>query len=125
VCGIYDLATMPIYTAAKHALTGLTRSYGKLLPEEHIVLSAVAPNVVRTGIDSNPEFFHQLETKNILTPMAGLMEAFNEIINASTSGEVFECGPRGGWTKRLGMTYLDPESEESCRLLEKVAYGFH
>ncbi|KAH7095596.1 hypothetical protein FB567DRAFT_556740 [Paraphoma chrysanthemicola] len=125
VCGIYDLATMPIYTAAKHALTGLTRSYGKLLPEEHITLNAIAPNVVRTAIGSHTEFFEQLEARNILTPMKGLMEAFSEVIDASTSGEVFECGPRGGWAKRPGMTYLDSESEESCGMLEKVAYGFH
>jgi NAD(P)-dependent dehydrogenase (short-subunit alcohol dehydrogenase family) len=53
VCGFYCVPSLPIYTAAKHALIGLTRSYGAFLPCEGITLSAVAPNVVRTSISSD------------------------------------------------------------------------
>ncbi|OAL48226.1 NAD(P)-binding protein, partial [Pyrenochaeta sp. DS3sAY3a] len=105
ICGIYCVPSLPIYTAAKHALVGLTRSYGALLREEGITVNAVAPNVVRTSISSD-NFYQALETEGLLTPMEGLMSAFDEIITRAGSGEVYECGPKNSWTKRLGVEYL-------------------
>ena len=35
------LATLPIYTAAKHGINGFVRSFGKYLPEEQITINAV------------------------------------------------------------------------------------
>jgi NAD(P)-dependent dehydrogenase (short-subunit alcohol dehydrogenase family) len=124
VCGFYCVPSLPIYTAAKHALIGLTRSYGKLLPEQRIALSAVAPNVVRTGISSDA-FYSQLEEQGLLTPMEGVMDAFNEIVDTSTSGEVFECGPNGKWVKRPEAEYLDAKSRKCCELLLDRARSLH
>ncbi|KAF2030803.1 NAD(P)-binding protein [Setomelanomma holmii] len=124
VCVFYCVPSLPIYTAAKHALIGLTRSYGKLLPDHGITLCAVAPNVVRTSISSSV-FYGQMEAQGILTPMEGVMDAFTDIIESSASGEVYECGPKNRWTKRPGTTYLDVESEKCCELLLARAEVLH
>ena len=124
VCGLYCVPGLPIYTAAKHALVGLTRSYGKLLVEEGITLNAIAPNVVQTSI-SSPAFYEKLAKENLLTPMDGLMDAFKTVLDTNCSGEVFECGPAGGWTKREATEYLDKGSEEVCKLLNVRARTLH
>jgi hypothetical protein len=59
-----------------------------------------------------------LEEKNLLTPMKGLIEAFETLLGDSdTSGEIFEIPPSGKYTIRKAPEYLDAESEEVCKLL--------
>ena len=53
------------------------------------------------------------------------MEAFKTMLDSKCSGEVFECGPAGGWTKREATEYLDKGSEEVCDLLSIRARGLH
>jgi NAD(P)-dependent dehydrogenase (short-subunit alcohol dehydrogenase family) len=117
ICGFYSIPSAPIYTATKHALVGLTRTYGILLTDEGIVLSAVAPNLVRTSI-REPAYYDSLEQQGLLTPMEGVMSAFEAILDSEEGGLVYECGPRGGWTKREGVEYLDKESEVLCKMLD-------
>ncbi|KAH7374301.1 hypothetical protein BKA66DRAFT_172149 [Pyrenochaeta sp. MPI-SDFR-AT-0127] len=124
ICGIYCVPSLPVYTAAKHAIVGLTRSYGALLVAEGITVNAVAPNVVRTAISSGV-FYDLLEREGLLTPMEGLIDAFGEIATGGGSGEVFECGPKGGYRKRDGVEYLDDESERCCGLLLERAKPLH
>lgn len=124
MCGFYCVPTLPVYTAAKHALVGFTRSYGQLLVDEGITVNAVAPNAVQTSI-SSPAFFDKLAKKNLLTPMDGLMDAFKTMLDGNGSGEVFECGPAGGWTRRDAAEYLDKRSEEVCDLLIERSKGLH
>lgn len=124
VCGFYCVPSLPVYTAAKHALVGLTRSYGVLLQDEGITVNAVAPNVVRTGI-SDSRFYDMLEGKGLLTPMEGLMEAFYEMLRSGVSGKVFECGPKGGWNMKNGAGYEDAQSEKVCALLLERARKLH
>ena len=38
---------MPLYSASKHALTGVVRSLGPQLAVENITVNAVCPNVTR------------------------------------------------------------------------------
>lgn len=124
VCGLYCVPSLPIYTAAKHALVGLTRSYGKLLIDEGITVNAIAPNVVETSI-SSPIFYKKLDEENLLTPMDGLLDAFKTILDSNCSGEIFECGPTGGWTKREAINYLDEESEIVCKMLNVRGRTLH
>ncbi|OAG26136.1 NAD(P)-binding protein [Alternaria alternata] len=123
VCGFYCVPSLPIYTAAKHALIGLTRSYGALLWEEGIAVNAVAPNVVRTGISAE-EFYHSLEKESLLTPMDVLMEAFDVMLARAKSAVVYECGAKG-WTVREGAEYLDEESGRCCDLLKERGRKLH
>jgi len=124
VCGFYCVPSLPIYTAAKHALVGLTRSYGVLLKEEGITVNAVAPNVVRTGI-SEDAFYDAMEEEGLLTPMDGLMKAFDDMLEGDKSGLVYECGTKGDWTVREIATYLDEESGRCCALLQERANKLH
>jgi short-subunit dehydrogenase len=138
ICGFYCAPTTPIYTASKQfvppfplplpanlhssAIVGLVRSYGKYLPEEHITMNAVCPNVIRTNI-STVAFYDKLEAKGLLTPIDGLIKAFESMLGDSqVSGETFEVGPNGGFVVRKGMEYLDKESQEVVKLIEERAH---
>lgn len=89
-----------------------------------MVVSAVAPNVVRTNISSG-QFYDRMEEEGLLTPMEGVMDAFIEMIAGGDSGQVYECGTRGGWVKRDGAGYLDEESRRCCALLEERGMALH
>ncbi|KAK4995925.1 hypothetical protein LTR66_004363 [Elasticomyces elasticus] len=122
VCGFYCVPTLPVYTAAKHAVNGFVRSYGKYLPEEGITLNAVCPNVIRTNISSGA-FYDKLEEQGLLTPMDGVVEAYESMLGSSdVSGELFEVGPKGGYKTRPAQEYLDEPSEKVCELLYHRAH---
>ena len=54
-------------------------------------MNAVCPNVIRTNI-SAPAFYDKLDKLNLLTPMQGLIEAFESMLGSNdTSGEIFEA----------------------------------
>jgi hypothetical protein len=92
--------------------------------EEGMVLSAVAPNVVRTGISSSA-FYDKMEEEGLLTPMESVLEAFKDILEGDGSGVVYECGPKGGVVVRRGAEYLDEESGKCCELLLERGRGLH
>jgi hypothetical protein len=53
-------------------------------------MNAVCPNVIRTNI-SAPVFYDKLDDMGLLTPMEGLIEAFESMLGSNgTSGEIFE-----------------------------------
>ncbi|GME32580.1 NAD(P)-binding protein [Neofusicoccum parvum] len=117
VCGLYAVATMPVYTAAKHGVVGLVRSYGKFLPEEGITMNAICPNITRTNL-APQSLFDAVEEQKALTPMAGVLEAFSAMLDPSNiSGEIFEAGPNGGYARREGVEYLDAESKRGAEML--------
>lgn len=111
---MYCCPTLPVYTAAKHGVLGFVRSYGKYLPEEKIALNAVLPNVVRTNI-STPAFYDLLESINLLTPLQGVVDAFEKLLTSDDSGECYEIGPNydkgQGVVKPNFVQYLDDESK--------------
>jgi hypothetical protein len=58
-------------------------------------MNAVCPNVIRTHI-SPPAFYDKLEALGLLTPMQGVVDAFESMLGSNgTSGEIFEvCDSR-------------------------------
>jgi len=122
VCGFYCCPTLPIYTTAKHGVVGFVRSYGKYLPSEKITLNAVTPNVIRTNI-SSPEFYDKIEAQGLLTPIEGVVDAFESLLGDNAdSGECFEIGPNyakgQGVVKRKFVEFLDEESKKCFEMLE-------
>ena len=119
---------MPIYTAAKHGVTGFVRSYGKYLPEEKITLNSVNPNVIRTNI-SSADFYEKLEGKDLLTPIEGVVDAFERLLGSNdTSGEVFEIGPHWkeqGPVKKDPAEYLDEDSKKILDLIHERSHSLH
>lgn len=124
VCGFYHVPTLPIYTAAKHGVAGLTRTYGQLLPDEGITINAVCPNVVQTNI-STKEFYNRVGKENIIVPMEELMKAYEDILDGNASGDLYECGPNGGFVKRDPTVILDKETERSIVLVTERARSLH
>jgi hypothetical protein len=66
-----------------------------------------------------------MEERGLLTPMEGVLGALEEMIASDESGDVYECGPKGGWGKKRGTEYLDVESEQCCKLLLQRATALH
>ncbi|KAK5307583.1 hypothetical protein LTR99_000555 [Exophiala xenobiotica] len=128
ICGLYAIPTVPIYTAAKHGVVGLTRSYGHYLPEEKITMNAVCPNVIRTGI-STSAFYDSLEGTGLLAPIEGVVDTFQKLLGTdATSGECFEVGPNyksQGAVPRKAPEFLDKESEKVCDLIYKRSHKLH
>ncbi|KAK5237928.1 hypothetical protein LTR47_001021 [Exophiala xenobiotica] len=128
ICGLYAIPTVPIYTAAKHGVVGLTRSYGHYLPEEKITMNAVCPNVIRTGI-STSAFYDSLEGTGLLAPIEGVVDTFEKLLGTdATSGECFEVGPNyksQGAVPRKAPEFLDKESEKVCDLIYKRSHKLH
>ncbi|RMY71843.1 hypothetical protein D0863_04896 [Hortaea werneckii] len=102
----------------------LTRSYGTYLPEEHMTLNAVCPNVVRTSI-STGEFYDKLEAKGLLTPMSSAVNAFEKLLDGKFSGQCLEAGPNGGIHFRQPAEHLDRETAELMELLYERAHPLH
>lgn len=100
------------------------RSYGKYLPEEHITLNAVCPNVVRTKI-STGAFYDSLEVLELLTPMKGVVDAFESFLESDLSGECLEAGPNGGFVRRTPAEHLDEKSREVCEKLYHRGHPLH
>ena len=85
-------------------------------------MNAVCPNVIRTNI-SPLAFYDKLEKMNLLTPMQGLIEAFESMLGANdTSGELFEVGPNGGYKIKKAPEHLDAETEKIMGLLYERAH---
>lgn len=128
VFGFILTLTVPIYTAAKHGVTGFVRSYGKYLPEEKITLNSVNPNVIRTNI-STATFYDSLEEKGLLTPIEGVVNCFEKLLGTNdTSGEIFEIGPNWkeqGPVKKKAPEYLDKESETVIDLIYQRSRPLH
>ncbi|KIX98778.1 uncharacterized protein Z520_05239 [Fonsecaea multimorphosa CBS 102226] len=128
VCGFYCSPTLPVYTAAKHGVVGLVRSYGKYLPEEKITMNAVCPNVIRTNISSST-FYDQVEKAGLLVPIEGVIDTFEKLLGSdATSGEIFEIGPNykdQGAVQRKGTEFLDKESEKTFELLYHRSKPLH
>ncbi|KAF2191539.1 NAD(P)-binding protein [Zopfia rhizophila CBS 207.26] len=133
VCGFYTIPTLPVYTAAKHGVVGLIRSYGQYLPKSAITLNAICPNVVRTSI-STSQFYDRVESEGLLVPMEGILAAFENMLGENgESGVIWECGPKGGFVRRARVQemeegrggYLDGESRRSCELIYERALALH
>ncbi|OAF99179.1 NAD(P)-binding protein [Paraphaeosphaeria sporulosa] len=94
ICGISPVPALPVYSAAKYGVVGLTRTYGKMLPAEGISVNAVCPGIARTGINSE-SFYKSVEKDGILASIDGVVDAFVDMIEGSGSAELYVCRPEG------------------------------
>lgn len=105
-------------------MVGFVRSYGKYLPEEGITLNAVCPNVVRTQI-STSAFYDTVEGKGILTPIKGVVDAFESFLDNDTSGECMEVGPNGGFSPKPPTPHLDKETTQILDMIHDRSHRLH
>lgn len=109
ICGIAPVPALPVYSAAKYGVVGLTRTYGKMLPAEGITVNAVCPGIARTGINSE-SFYKSVEKEGVLASIEGVVDAFMEMIEGGGSAELYVCRPEG---------YVKKEEEEYDAWLQK------
>lgn len=88
------------------------------LPTEAITLNAVCPNVVRTHI-STDAFYDKLEPLGLLTPLKGVIDAFESFLDSDVSGECMEVGPKGGFKAKPAAEYADEESKRVMDLIHE------
>ncbi|KAH7142198.1 hypothetical protein EDB81DRAFT_843619 [Dactylonectria macrodidyma] len=127
--GFYYLNALPIYTAAKHAIVGFVRSFGKYLPDEKITLNAMCPNIVKTGI-STGEFYDKADARGLLVTMESVVQSFENLLGASTiSGEAIEILPGDeGWRIKERAPFTNERCQESVELTQNRShrsYQFH
>ena len=85
-------------------------------------MNAVCPNVIKTNI-SAPAFYEKLDKLGLLTPMEGVIEAFESMLGTNdTSGELFEVGPNGGYAIKKAPEHLDAETGKIMGLLYERAH---
>ena len=96
-------------------MVGLVRTYGTILPGEHITLNAICPHVVRTGISKHtPWFYDDLEKRNLLVDISRVVDGFEEFLgDSSRSAECLEVGPKGSRSVKF-MDYMDEETRLGC-----------
>ncbi|EXJ71072.1 uncharacterized protein A1O5_06065 [Cladophialophora psammophila CBS 110553] len=125
VCGFYIHQPIPIYTAAKHAVVGLVRSYGKILAEEKITLNAVCPNKIRTGI-STAAVYDKAEKLGVLVPIEKLLEAFESLMGENPmSGECLEVAPQLGVRVVQFIPFINEESKISADMTYERSHYLH
>lgn len=74
------MATNPQYTAAKHALVGLTRAAGPvLLKEFSITLNCICPAFVKTNL-CPPHMLSMFPTEHV-TPMSTVIKALDTFLD--------------------------------------------
>ncbi|KAM3414447.1 hypothetical protein BST61_g9612 [Cercospora zeina] len=115
-CSFYIVPTHPIYTYAKHAVLGFTRTMGAWLPEEKITLNCICPNIVRTNI-STGQYYEQAAEEGLLVSYETVVSAFESLLGANTtSGEAIELLP-GDQGFRI-KERPEPTNEQVRRSLE-------
>lgn len=122
--GLYALPTVPQYTAAKHALVGLTRSLAPLAAQVGITVNAICPALVRTGLA--PPGLMDNFSEEMVTPMSTITRAFDELGDldrvreegwrkGGPNGQIVECA--------LGNLYYRDEIEKADASQEHMAVG--
>ncbi|KAK5165427.1 uncharacterized protein LTR77_008956 [Saxophila tyrrhenica] len=128
VCGFYIHTTIPLYTAAKHAIVGFTRSYGKILAEESITFNSVCPNKIRTSIGT-AESYEKAEKAGCLVPMEKLLECFEMLLSGGEhkdlSGECLEVAPQLGIRIAPKVEFVNEESKKSAEITYERSHYLH
>lgn len=123
--GLYALPLIPQYTAAKHALVGLTRALAPVAEVHDIRINAICPAVVATGLA--PPGLLDAFSEEQMTPMSTIIRAFEEL------GEFGKVGGREDWVKSghngqiveasLGNLYYRSEVEKSDKGQDYMTEG--
>ncbi|OQV04814.1 hypothetical protein CLAIMM_09642 [Cladophialophora immunda] len=91
MAGIYTGSTVPLYSAAKSGVVGLTRSLGQRLKElgEPITVNCICPGLVHTALTKIYSFTCPEE---YITPASTIVKAFMSFIDdSSLTGQAAEC----------------------------------
>ncbi|KAI9339261.1 hypothetical protein BD770DRAFT_476787 [Pilaira anomala] len=108
VYGLTGSCTFPLYAASKHAIIGLTKSYGNLLRSTDIRINVIAPHFVETPLLSG----EQLKTATNIgfVTMENCLDAYLYAIKeTSLNGDVINVSPKG---RKVEPRFSDPIIEQ-------------
>ena len=91
MCGIYVGDKIPLYTAAKHGVVGLTRAMGTRLKRAGVpvTVNCVCPGLVPTPLVGT---LSEVCPPEFLTPVSTVVKAIEGFINdSSVTGQAAEC----------------------------------
>ncbi|OAP60321.1 hypothetical protein AYL99_05323 [Fonsecaea erecta] len=91
MCGLYPGDSIPLYTAAKHGIVGLTRALAKRLKilGEPITVNCICPGLVDTGLTP---VLMEVAPPEFVTPKSTIVRAVMGFVDDDTlSGEAAEC----------------------------------
>ncbi|KIW80062.1 hypothetical protein Z517_06677 [Fonsecaea pedrosoi CBS 271.37] len=91
MAGIYPGPTIPLYTASKHGVVGLTRALAQQLRElgEPVTVNCICPGLVHTGLTKIYSF---TTPEEYITPVSTIITAFMRFIDdSSRTGQAAEC----------------------------------
>lgn len=88
--GLYSYKGWPLYAASKHAMVGLVRSAAPSLKLEGIVINAVCPSFVKTGLPALPQLMLDSWPQEYLTPMETVLRAHDAFLNVDETGQTVE-----------------------------------
>ncbi|CAO3591092.1 unnamed protein product [Absidia cylindrospora] len=87
IYGFCGAPLAPMYSASKHAIIGLTKSYGSLLKPTKIRVNAVAPSFIETPMVSDPAKMTAVAVGYI--SMSSCIDAYLQIIqDTSLNGDI-------------------------------------
>ncbi|KAJ9612021.1 hypothetical protein H2200_003616 [Cladophialophora chaetospira] len=114
---LYPSPGLALYSSAKHAVVGLTRSMGAALKAEPITVNSICPGLVPTGL--LPQSFSAALKAEMVTPTSTVVKAINTFLEDRTvTGQAVECsGP-----DLIYRPSFEPENE-AARLMLAFADG--
>ncbi|KAI8069175.1 hypothetical protein BC940DRAFT_352989 [Gongronella butleri] len=102
IYGLYGAPLAPMYSATKHAIIGLTRSYGLLLQHTDVRVNCVAPSFIETSM--LPKASKTTASAVGYIPMSICIDAYMRLINDdSLNGDVLSITTGQG-------TLLEPKN---------------
>jgi len=110
MCGIYIGDKIPLYTAAKHGVVGLTRAMARRLTTlgEKVTVNCVCPGLVPTPLVG---ILPEVTPPEFQTPVATVVGAIEEFVKDSTiTGAVAECSGLKVYYRPM-MEYSDAAAE--------------
>lgn len=120
--GFYPMPAAPLYGASKHAVVGLVRCVAPMLKREEILVNAVCPAFVNTGL--LPQLMLDLWPQEHITPMSTVIKAHDTFLEGEAFGQTVEAS-QGDlfWREKIPYAneshrWISEESEEYWKKLK-------
>lgn len=123
MCGIYIGDKIPLYTAAKYGVVGLTRAMGRRLKQSGVpvTVNCVCPGLVPTPLVG---ILPEVCPPEFLTPVSTVVKAIEGFLNdSSVTGQAAECSGENVYYRPMAEYSDKGSSDKSVPKLEAKSYA--